>query len=86
MHIAAAVGTPVVALFGPTAAWRTGPYGDQHRVLHARLSCAPCFKRTCTTTACMQAIGVEDVLLNIEYLLNKTGNGSNAHEDTPLEG
>lgn len=33
MHIAAAVGTPTVALFGPTDPVRTGPYGDIHRVL-----------------------------------------------------
>jgi len=32
MHIAAAVGTPVVALFGPTSAVRTGPYGMGHSV------------------------------------------------------
>jgi heptosyltransferase-1 len=43
MHIAAAVGTPVVALFGPTAEWRTGPYGDMHQVAAADLDCRPCF-------------------------------------------
>ncbi|MBL9139212.1 MAG: glycosyltransferase family 9 protein [Verrucomicrobiales bacterium] len=49
MHLAAALGTPVVALFGPTAPWRTGPYGDGHVVLRQDLSCSPCFKRTCGT-------------------------------------
>lgn len=49
MHLAAAVGTPVVALFGPTAPWRTGPYGEGHVVLRQDLTCSPCFKRECGT-------------------------------------
>ncbi len=61
MHLGAAAGVPVVALFGPTAPWRTGPYGPLHRVIRKPLPCAPCFKRTCNTFACMAAIGVEDV-------------------------
>lgn len=47
MHVAAAVGTPVVALFGPTSPIRTGPYGKPHRVLTHPVSCSPCFSRTC---------------------------------------
>ena len=39
MHLAAAVGTPVVALFGPTDPARTGPYGPGHRIIRSRLSC-----------------------------------------------
>ncbi|HDQ04308.1 MAG TPA: lipopolysaccharide heptosyltransferase II [Deltaproteobacteria bacterium] len=62
MHIAAAVGTPVVALFGPTAPWRTGPFGDGHVVLRKRISCSPCFKKKCTNPQCMQQIEVEEVL------------------------
>jgi 3-deoxy-D-manno-octulosonic-acid transferase/heptosyltransferase-1 len=61
MHLGAAAGVPVVALFGPTAPWRTGPYGPLHRVIRKPLPCAPCFKRTCNTVACMAAIDVEDV-------------------------
>lgn len=62
MHLAAAAGTPVVALFGPTAPWRTGPFGDGHRVVRAGLECSPCFKRRCKTTECMKLISVEKVL------------------------
>lgn len=64
MHIAAAVRTPVVALFGPTAPWRTGPYGPGHQIVRAGLSCSPCFKRSCPlgTQECMQAITVAQVL------------------------
>ena len=47
MHVAAAVGTPVIALFGPTSAARTGPYGKNHRVLARQLPCSPCFSRRC---------------------------------------
>lgn len=50
MHLAAAVNTPVVALFGPTAPWRTGPYGEGHVVLRTGLDCSPCYKRACLTT------------------------------------
>lgn len=71
MHLAAAVGTPVVALFGPTAPWRTGPFGPGHRVVRAGLPCAPCFRRRCGTTACMAAIDVPDVLTAVETLLPK---------------
>ena len=66
MHLAAAVGTPVVALFGPTAPWRTGPYGPSHIVLRADVSCSPCFKKQCLTTAyeeraCMKRLTVDQV-------------------------
>ncbi|MFM8552671.1 MAG: glycosyltransferase family 9 protein, partial [Nitrospiraceae bacterium] len=47
MHVAAAVGTPVVALFGPTNPVRTGPYGAGHRVLASRVPCSPCYSRQC---------------------------------------
>jgi len=47
MHIAAALGIPVIAMFGPTSASRTGPYGDGHRVLIGRVPCSPCFSRIC---------------------------------------
>ena len=48
MHIAAACGIPVVAMFGPTSATRTGPYGEGHHVLTGRVSCSPCFSRVCS--------------------------------------
>ena len=61
MHIAAAVGTPVVALFGPTAPWRTGPFGHGHQIVRAGLECSPCFKRQCKTMECMKQLSVEQV-------------------------
>ncbi len=47
MHVAAALGRPVVAIFGPTEPRRTGPYGQIDRVLTAGLPCAPCMTSTC---------------------------------------
>ena len=64
MHIAAAIGTPVVALFGPTSAIRTGPYGLGHRVLTTELSCRPCLSRTCQNPVqleCLTRITPEQV-------------------------
>lgn len=65
MHIAAAVGTPVVALFGPTSPLRTGPYGHNNRVLMNKLPCSPCFSRTCRNAVqleCLESISPETVL------------------------
>ena len=62
MHLAAAVGTRVVALFGPTDPARTGPYGEGHRVVRRPVSCSPCFRRRCPTDhACMEGIPVDEV-------------------------
>ena len=61
MHLAAAVKAPLIALFGPTAPWRTGPYGNPGGVFRKSLPCAPCFKKTCDTMECMTSITVEEV-------------------------
>lgn len=62
MHIAAALGVPVFALFGPTSPARTGPYGHMHRIIGTDLPCAPCYKRYCKEPKCMEGITVEKVL------------------------
>jgi heptosyltransferase I len=64
MHLAAAVDTRVVALFGPTAPWRTGPFGKGHTVIRTAPPCSPCFKRQCDVhqCRCMRDITVEMVL------------------------
>jgi len=69
MHLAAAMGTPVVALFGPTAPWRTGPYGKGHQVISAGLECSPCFKRRCETTECMYQISMAQILEGVQKVL-----------------
>jgi len=60
--------TPVIALFGPTAPWRTGPFGKGHQTIRANVACSPCFKRKCSTKACMEQIQVQDVLDGIARL------------------
>ena len=65
MHLGAAVGIPVVALFGPTAPWRTGPFGPGHKVIRTKIDCSPCFKRQCNTSTCMKNISVDQVLAGI---------------------
>ncbi len=64
MHLAAAVGTKVLALFGPTDPVRTGPYGAGHRVIQKSADCIPCLKRACPLEEriCMESISVEEVL------------------------
>jgi heptosyltransferase-1 len=71
MHLAAAVGTPVVALFGPTDPSRTGPYGPGHRVIRSGLPCLPCFRKHCDTVRCMRAIGVGEVFAAVREVLEK---------------
>lgn len=69
MHIATAMGCPVVALFGPTSPNRTGPYGEGHKVIRAGLPCSPCFKKFCPDTVCMSSIDVEKVLKGLTDLV-----------------
>ena len=78
MHLAAAVKAPLIALFGPTAPWRTGPYGNGPTILRKELSCSPCFKKKCGTGECMQGITVEEVLNAAEEKIRQKGerNGS----------
>jgi lipopolysaccharide heptosyltransferase I len=47
MHLAAAVGTPVVALFGPTDPARNGPFAPRDEVVRQAPPCAPCHRRRC---------------------------------------
>ncbi len=66
MHIASAVGTPLVALFGPADPDRTGPIGARHLVVvhNEGLSCVPCQLRYCARGdhACMADLSVERVV------------------------
>ncbi len=50
MHVAAALGTPLIALFGPTEPRRTGPYRQLEHVLQLNLPCVPCRKARCGYT------------------------------------
>jgi len=71
MHIAAAIGTPVVALFGPTDHRLTGPYGSGHVVISKDMDCKPCLRRPCKhgKPLCMEMIAVEDVANAVKKIL-----------------
>ena len=45
MHFAAAVGTPIVSIFGPTSSDRNGPFRSEDIVVERRLPCRPCYER-----------------------------------------
>ena len=61
LHIAAAVGTPVVALFGPKKIGWFGPRGEGHAVLYHDVPCRPCQRRRCPSAQCVLGLGVETV-------------------------
>ena len=63
MHISVAVGTPTVALYGPTAEWRNHTSRPNFTVVIKDFSCAPCYRKpTCENYDCMRAITVDDVM------------------------
>lgn len=66
MHIAAAVGTRVLALYGPISPVRSGPVGAGHRiVMHQELDCCPCNRFDCKNPSfrlCMEMISVAEVI------------------------
>ncbi len=55
LHLACAVGTPVVALFGPTDPGRNGPFAPADEVVRRTPPCAPCYSRTCARHAGVMA-------------------------------
>ncbi|MDH4161642.1 MAG: lipopolysaccharide heptosyltransferase II [Nitrospirota bacterium] len=68
MHLAAAAGGRVLALFGPTAPWRTGPFGSGHKVVRKGLDCSPCYQRSCRIDGrCMTSLSVDDVMDHLPF-------------------
>jgi lipopolysaccharide heptosyltransferase II len=70
MHLAVAVGTPTVGIFGPTSARNCGPYGRRHRAVQSNIWCGPCARiggpmRDCGA-ACIQRITVRDLVSVLE--------------------
>lgn len=71
MHIACALGTPTLAIFGSTDPKLTGPFGEGHHAIKKDFSCSPCFKRNCMTKdmRCMYAVTAEEVFFTIKDML-----------------
>jgi ADP-heptose:LPS heptosyltransferase len=72
LHLAAAIGTPCVGLFGPVPAARNGPYGKEHIVIEPPSAVRPHWKDRKTDTESMAAITVEQVLAAVEPGLSRT--------------
>jgi lipopolysaccharide heptosyltransferase II len=71
MHIAAAVRTPVVSLWGATKPQRTGPYGFADLVIQGRAPCVPCERRTCSIDRiCMSSITMDEIGRKIHNALD----------------
>ena len=73
MHVAAALGTPVVAVFGPTDPMATSPAGAPCSIVQQPVDCAPCTHRVCPRLSdvhrCMTGVSVASVLAAAETAL-----------------
>lgn len=78
MHLAVAVGTPVVGLFGPQDPRRFGPLGPADVVLRHPVPCAPCRQIVCPHDGlCMASIGIDEVAAAVSDVV-----GSGREEET----
>ena len=72
MHIAAAVRTPVISLWGATNPLRTGPQGFAELVLQGKAPCVPCYRRQCPIgRVCLQSISAEQMNAKIRAALKR---------------
>jgi heptosyltransferase-1 len=80
MHLAAAMGVPLIALFGPTDPARTGPYGAGHTILTSPVACRPCLSRRCANPnhlECLTSISATEVIRHALTILHSS---SRKHE------
>ena len=69
-HIAAAVRTPVISLWGATSPERTGPYGYNALAIQGQAPCVPCHRRTCSIgRICLQSITLEQIRAKVRSAL-----------------
>lgn len=74
MHLAAAVNTPAVALFGPSGAYNWGPWGEGHLVIQKDLECVPCGQDGCDgskISRCLTELTPEEVVGLLEEFFRK---------------
>jgi lipopolysaccharide heptosyltransferase II len=80
MHIAAALRTPVVSLWGATSPQRTGPYGFSELVVQGKAPCVPCHSRRCPIgRLCMQSITVDQIGAKIRVALDESARSTVTH-------
>ncbi len=76
IHIAAAVGTPTVAIFGPSAPASWAPIGESHAFVQKDLSCVPCRQKGCDgsgVSRCLEDLDVDEVWATVRTQLNRLG-------------
>ena len=77
-HIAAAVGTPTITVYGPTS-WRDwAPIGEDHRVIASDLDCVPCRRKGCNgseKSRCLEELDIEIIKKAIDEKLARAGKG-----------
>ena len=69
-HLAAAVETPAIAIFGSSDPSMWGPRGERVKILFKKSACSPCSfdtRRNCITQTCLGSVTVEDVMSEIRY-------------------
>jgi len=71
LHLAVAVGCRTIALLGPTAGTRNGPYGKEQITIEPQLPCRPCHSRTCADFRCMPMITPDRVFNEIANKLER---------------
>jgi heptosyltransferase-1 len=85
IHIASALGTPTLSLYGPSAGKRSGPRGEGHEWIQSDIPCSPCFGRECRLRGlktqdsrlrfkevpCMEAISINSVKIKLEGIMNR---------------
>jgi len=76
MHLAAGIGTPVVGIFTCTSSVRSGPAGDQHELVQAKVPCAASYRKQCPFSGaghmqCMSAVSIHQVWTAVERAIAK---------------
>ena len=74
MHIAAAQNVPVIAIFGPTLAWKNYPWQVKNKIIKSNLLCSPCYNFKvikCESIRCLKEIKSSDVLNAIKELITE---------------
>lgn len=75
-HVADAVGTPTITIFGPTNAATTRPFSKNSEILRKDVECSPCMLRDCPIDhRCMTRLSVEEVYEAAEFRLSEARNG-----------
>lgn len=62
LHLAAALDTPTITFWGPSASWRSAPTGERHWHIESNPECGPCFQRKCARFTCMDRIEARSII------------------------